>query len=53
MTMAIGVRYLTFQTIYGLKSYWVLGGVLAFTGLAIFSVRQPMGNPASIIDGAN
>lgn len=32
MLMVIGARYLTFQTIYGLKTYWVLGGVLLTVG---------------------
>lgn len=32
MLLAIGVRYLVFNTLYGLRVYWVLGVVLMFTG---------------------
>ena len=32
MLLAIGTRYLTFQTIYGLKTYWLLGGTLILAG---------------------
>ncbi len=35
MLMTIGGRYLTFQTIYGLRIYWALGAVLALTGMLI------------------
>lgn len=33
MLLIIGVRYLVFQTIYGMKIYWILGGVLMLAGL--------------------
>ncbi|XQW86728.1 DUF7010 family protein [Thalassotalea piscium] len=33
MLMAIGVRYLIFNTLYGLKTYWVLGAILMFSGM--------------------
>ena len=33
MLMTIGGRYLTFQTIYGLRVYWALGAVLAVAGM--------------------
>ena len=33
MLMAIGVRYLVFNTIYGIKTYWLLGAVLMFSGM--------------------
>ena len=38
MLVMIGARYLTFQTLYGLKVYWGLAGVLMISGfyLAIF-----------------
>lgn len=38
MLVIIGARYLTFQTLYGLKVYWALGGLLMISGfyLAIF-----------------
>tara|TARA_R110001592_G_scaffold242066_7_gene502541 strand:+ start:538 stop:1083 length:546 start_codon:yes stop_codon:yes gene_type:complete len=33
MLMIIGVRYLVFNTLYGLKIYWLLGSVLIFSGM--------------------
>ena len=33
MLLIIGVRYLVFNTLYGLKTYWVLGGVLMLSGM--------------------
>lgn len=33
MLMVIGVRYLVFNTLYGVKIYWVLGGFLMFSGV--------------------
>ena len=33
MLMAIGVRYLVFNTLYGIKIYWLLGAVLMFAGM--------------------
>ena len=33
MLMIIGVRYLIFNTLYGLKIYWVLGAVLMLSGM--------------------
>ena len=33
MLMAIGVRYLIFNTLYGAKIYWVLGAVLMLSGV--------------------
>lgn len=33
MLMAIGVRYLVFNTLYGIKTYWILGAVLMFSGM--------------------
>jgi hypothetical protein len=34
MLLAIGGRYLVFQTLYGRRVYWVCGGVLAALGVA-------------------
>lgn len=31
--MIIGARYLVFNTLYGIKTYWVLGGLLMLTGM--------------------
>ena len=33
MLMAIGVRYLTFNTLYGAKTYWFLGLILILSGM--------------------
>ena len=33
MLIIIGVRYLVFNTLYGLKTYWVLGGFLMLAGM--------------------
>ena len=40
MLMVIGVRYLIFQTIYGLKIYWLFGGVLIVAGVIIIQSNQ-------------
>jgi hypothetical protein len=34
MLLTIGGRYFTFATIYGLRVYWIFGGVLAAAGFA-------------------
>ncbi|MFQ3195551.1 MAG: hypothetical protein ACI9N3_002385 [Colwellia sp.] len=34
MLMAIGVRYLIFNTLYGAKIYWVLGAILMLSGMS-------------------
>lgn len=41
MLMVIGGRYLTFQTIYGLRVYWACGALLCVAGLALALVRAP------------
>ncbi len=33
MLLIIGVRYLVFNTLYGLKTYWILGGTLMLSGM--------------------
>ncbi|AWB57494.1 hypothetical protein [Colwellia sp. Arc7-D] len=33
MLMTIGVRYLIFNTLYGIKTYWILGAALMFSGM--------------------
>tara|TARA_R110000744_G_scaffold344888_1_gene450275 strand:- start:645 stop:1190 length:546 start_codon:yes stop_codon:yes gene_type:complete len=33
MLMTIGVRYLIFNTLYGVKTYWLLGALLIFSGM--------------------
>lgn len=41
MLLLIGGRYLTFQTVYGLKLYWVCGGVLLALGFGAAVLRLP------------
>ena len=41
MLLVIGGRYLTFQTLYGLRLYWVCGALLCAAGLALALVRAP------------
>ena len=41
MLLVIGGRYLTFQTIYGLRVYWACGALLCMAGLALALVRAP------------
>lgn len=38
MLLIIGARYLLFQSLYGLKVYWVLGGMLLLAGFAMVSL---------------
>lgn len=49
MLLLIGGRYLTFQTVYGLRSYWVLGGALCTLGIALALARVPV--PVSALAG--
>lgn len=39
MIMIIAGRYLTFASIYGMRIYWVLGGILAVTAYALFKME--------------
>ncbi|MBC7919255.1 MAG: hypothetical protein H7Y28_15745 [Rhodoferax sp.] len=39
MLLLIGGRYLTFQTLYGMRIYWVLGSVLCIVGIAFALAR--------------
>ena len=41
MLLVIGGRYLTFQTLYGLRIYWLLGAMLGATGFALALLRAP------------
>ena len=41
MLLLIGGRYLTFQTLYGLRIYWVCGGILCLLGLGLALARVP------------
>lgn len=41
MLLLIGARYLTFQTFYGMRSYWLCGAVLMASGLALGALAAP------------
>ena len=41
MLLAIGGRYLTFSTIYGMRIYWVCGLLLAAASVALVSLNVP------------
>lgn len=40
MLVIIGGRYLTFATVYGLRSYWLLGGLLGLSAYLLFTLKQ-------------
>lgn len=46
MLLAIGVRYLVFNTLYGLRTYWLLGAVLMLAGAVCILLKS------SFISGA-
>lgn len=50
MLLTIGGRYLTFQTLYGLRIYWGLGGALCLLGVAVALGR--LMPPLSIFAGS-
>lgn len=41
MLLVIGGRYLTFRTLYGLRTYWLLGGALCALGLGLVATGAP------------
>lgn len=41
MLLVIGTRYLTFQTLYGLRTYWFLGGLLILAGAIALVFNLP------------
>ena len=41
MLLVIGGHYLTFQSLYGLRIYWLCGGTLCLAGLAMALARVP------------
>ena len=41
MLLVIGTRYLTFQTLYGLRTYWFLGGLLILAGAMALVFNLP------------
>jgi hypothetical protein len=42
MMLVIGGRYLTFQTLYGLRIYWVMGALLCAAGLTCALTKVPV-----------
>jgi len=42
MLLVIGGRYLTFQTMYGMRAYWACGGALAIAGMLLAKYGAPM-----------
>lgn len=42
MLLVIGGRYLTFQSIYGLKVYWALGAALCAAGFGLALLKAPV-----------
>ncbi len=41
MLIIIGARYLTFQSLYGLKVYWLFGAILMASGFCVAAFSQP------------
>ena len=50
MIMIIGGRYLTFQTLYGNKLYWLLGSLLGISAFILFSLKADAFS--SVLSGA-
>jgi hypothetical protein len=48
MLLVIGGRYLTFATLYGLRLYWVCGGVIALAGFALAWIQAPIAQSAFV-----
>jgi len=42
MLLLIGGRYLTFQSLYGLRIYWICGAALCVAGFGLGLVRAPI-----------
>jgi hypothetical protein len=42
MLLAIGGRYLTFATLYGLRRYWACGGLLVLAAFGVAVTRAPL-----------
>lgn len=43
MLLIIGGRYLTFSTVYGMRTYWLCGLLLAAAGAALVMLHVPFG----------
>jgi len=46
MLLAIGSRYLIFSTIYGIRTYWMLGAALAVAGVVMMIFHAPFASGA-------
>ena len=42
MLLTIGGRYLVFQSLYGMRIYWLIGGVLAVAGMLCILLKAPI-----------
>ena len=40
--LVIGGRYFSFQTLYGLRAYWICGGALCTAGFVLVLTRAPV-----------
>ncbi len=47
MLLVVGSRYLTFQTLYGLRAYWFAGGALCVVGFVAAAFKLPAAVSAS------
>jgi hypothetical protein len=50
MLLIIGGRYLTFATLYGIKTYWILGGLLGVSSFVLFFLEASP--PISALSGS-
>lgn len=41
MLLTIGGRYLLFQTLYGMRAYWLIGALLAIAGMLCVILKAP------------
>lgn len=41
MLITVGVRYLLFHSLYGMRSYWLIGATMAFTGMFCILLNAP------------
>ena len=40
MLLIIGGRYLTFASVYGMRTYWILGALLGLVSMGLFMTRS-------------
>jgi len=51
MLLIIGARYVIFQSVYGLKLFWILGGILMGAGFVLMTMSKSFQIPA-LVGGA-